>query len=252
MRKVLITGASRGIGRALCLEIAKSGKTRFALISRSSEKLSEVKSELEKLGSEAQYFPCDVSNKDDLQPALKKAFEYLGEIHVAILNAGVSFNKWIFQEDYSRTFEEIHKTNVFSIAYALELLVKVMMNSNGKIVIVSSLADVRGFPSSSAYSSSKSAVTKLAEAARIELKQMGINVITVKPGFVATDMTAKNKFPMPFLMSADKAGKIIWHGIQRNKKIIAFPAPMVLLTKLISLLPNRVYEFFGSFYKAPE
>ncbi|MFN3780850.1 MAG: SDR family NAD(P)-dependent oxidoreductase, partial [Candidatus Kapaibacteriota bacterium] len=125
-----------------------------------------------------------------------------------------------------------------------------MQKPGGKIVIISSLADARGFPSSSAYSSSKAAVTKLAEAARIELKPLGIDVITVKPGFVKTDMTAKNKFPMPFLLEPDEASKIIWNGIINNKKSIQFPLPMVMLTKFIAILPNSIFDFLAGRYKS--
>lgn len=252
MKKILITGASRGIGRSLCLEIAKKEKNFFALVSRNEKNLQVLKNELENLGSVAEIFPCDVSNKDEFQNTILKANNSLSCIDIAILNAGISKNKWIFEDNYSFTLEEIYRTNVFSIAYALETLSKYMKNSNGKIVIVSSLADVRGFPSSSAYCSSKSAVTKLAEAARIELKHYGIDVIIVKPGFVRTDMTAKNKFPMPFLMDAERAAEIIWKGIQKNKRVISFPIPMVIFTKLISLLPNFIFDFLAGFYKPNE
>lgn len=249
MKKILITGASRGIGRALCYEIAKYEKASFALISRNLELLQQIKKDLETLGSYVEIIPCDVSNKQDFQNSILKSNSLLSGLDIAVLNAGISRNQWTFDDYYSETFEEIYRTNVFSIAYALEILSKLMQAKGGKIVIVSSLADVRGFPSSSAYCSSKSAVTKLAEAARVELKRFGIDVLTVKPGFVRTDMTAKNKFPMPFLMDPDKAAKIIWNGILENRKVISFPLPMVILTKLISLIPNPIFDFLGNLYK---
>ncbi|ROL55695.1 SDR family NAD(P)-dependent oxidoreductase [Bacteroidetes/Chlorobi group bacterium Naka2016] len=249
MKKILITGASRGIGRSLCKTIAKSEKCKFALIARNEDLLKQVKAEVESFGSFAEIYPCDISNKEQFQTTIHQASVYLNGVDIAILNAGISHNKWITQENYSTTFEEIYRTNVFSIAYALEVLPEIMNKSNGKIVIVSSLADVRGFPSSSAYCSSKSAVTKLAESARVELKAKGIQVITVKPGFVKTDMTAKNKFPMPFLMDVESANEIIWNGIKDNKRIVAFPLPMVLLTKFLGLVPNFIFDFFASKYK---
>ncbi len=249
MERIFITGASRGIGKALCLELAKSQNARFALIARNSDLLSQIKKELELFGSEAEIFPCDVSNYAEFMGTIKKSVDFLGGIDIAILNAGISYNKWITEDGFSKTFEEIYKTNVFSIAYALEKLYQLMKTRGGKIVIVSSLADVRGFPSSSAYCSSKAAVSKLAEAARTELKPFGIQVLTVKPGFVQTDMTAKNRFPMPFLMDVNKASKIIWDGIQKNKKVISFPLPMFLITKLISFIPNSIFDFLTGFYR---
>ncbi|MGB9770446.1 MAG: SDR family NAD(P)-dependent oxidoreductase [Candidatus Kapaibacteriota bacterium] len=249
MKRIFITGASRGIGRALCTTIAQKEKCKFALVARNTVLLEQVKTELESYGSVAHIFPCDISNKEQFQSTIQTSNAFLNGIDIAILNAGISYNRWIVDDGYSLSFEETYRTNVFSIAYALEKLSKIMKGSNGKIVVLSSLADVRGFPSSSAYCSSKSAVTKLAESARVELQKEGIRVLTVKPGFVETDMTSKNNFFMPFLMDAQKASEIIWSGIQKNKKTIAFPFPMVLLTKLISLIPNSIYDYLAGLYK---
>src|SRR5690606_12156182 len=99
---------------------------------------------------------------------------------------------------------------------------------DGIIVGISSLAEVRGFPLSAAYCSSKSAVSIFLESIRIELKKYNIKVITVKPGFVKTHMTDKNEFHMPFLMEPERASEIIIKGIRKEKKIIQFPLPTVL------------------------
>jgi len=248
MKKILITGASRGIGFALATKIADSENANFHLIARNEARLLELKAKLESQGSIANIYPCDVSEKNSFQNTIKLAASKAGNFDIVVLNAGISENKWIMENNYSESFERIYRVNVFSIAYALEVLPS-LMAEKGIIAIVSSLADVRGFLSSSAYCSSKSAVTRLSEAARIELKRIGIDVLTIKPGFVRTDMTAKNRFPMPFLMEPGKAADIIWRGIINRKKIISFPFPMVLLTKFIALLPNWLFDFLSSFYK---
>jgi short-subunit dehydrogenase len=118
----------------------------------------------------------------------------------------------------------------------------------GTIAAVSSIADVRGFQNSAAYCASKSAATKLLESARSELSSLGINIITIRPGFIRTAMTAKNKFYMPLLMDVDKAVKIITRGIDRGKKIIAFPRRMVFLTWIARSVPDTVYEAFVGFF----
>jgi len=251
MKKIVISGASRGIGFALAHTISHSENAVFHLIARNESRLLELKAQLENNGSIAYVYPCDVSDKFAFQSALKLAATKAGNFDLVVLNAGISENKWILEKTYSETFENIFRVNVFSIAYALEILPS-LMAKKGIIAIVSSLADVRGFLSSSAYCSSKSAVTRLAEAARVELKREGIDVLTIKPGFVRTDMTAKNRFPMPFLMEPEKAAKIIWTGILNRKKMISFPLPMVLLTKIISLLPHWLFDYFSSFYKYSE
>ncbi len=248
MKTIIITGASQGIGRALAMKIANVENTKFGLIARNERLLLELKNQLENMGSIAEIFPCDVSNKAHFQNTILSAFDKLGKFDIVVLNAGISRNKWIGEADYSETFEEIYKVNVFSLAYAIEILPKIMETS-GIVAIVSSLADVRGFLSSSAYCSSKAAVSTLAEAARVEFKKFGIDVLTIKPGFVRTSMTAKNLFPMPFLMNPEDAAEIIWNGILKRKRVISFPLGMVLLTKIIGILPNWLFDYFSSFYK---
>ncbi|MGQ9818378.1 MAG: SDR family NAD(P)-dependent oxidoreductase [Candidatus Kapaibacteriales bacterium] len=249
MKHILITGASEGIGRAVAIEFAKRAKHRFALVARKVEKLKEVQIKLQELGSEAYVFQCDVSEAKELAQTLSKVNIQLNKIDIAILNAGISENKWIVEDDYPMSFERIYKTNVFAVGFGLNILANLMKSDGGIIAVVSSLADSRGYPSSSAYSSSKSAVTKITEAARIELKPFKIKVITIRPGFVRTNMTAKNRFPMPFLMDVEKAASIIVDGILAGKVYINFPLPMVLITKIIRCIPNRIYEFFASKFK---
>ena len=114
------------------------------------------------------------------------------------------------------------------------------------IVGVSSLADARGYAQSGFYCSSKSAATKLLESVRVELKPHNIKVLTVKPGFVKTPMTDKNEFHMPFLMDVDKAAKIILKGIKKEKRIIQFPFPIVISSRLIRILPNFLFDWLST------
>lgn len=223
MKNILITGTSQGIGRAIALEFAKRTKHRFALIARSIEKLEEVQKKLQELGSECYIHQCDVSAPNELAQTISKAKAQLDKIDIAILNAGISENKWIFENDYPKSFERIYKTNVFALGIGLNIIANYMKSDGGIIAIVSSLADSRGYPSSSAYSSSKAAITKIAEAARIEFKPYKIKVVTIRPGFVRTNMTAKNRFPMPFMMDVEKAASKIVDGILAKKFILTSP-----------------------------
>ena len=98
---------------------------------------------------------------------------------------------------------------------------------SGRFVGVASVAGLRGLPTSGPYSASKAAVQAFLEAARIELVPYHVGVTIVNPGFVVTEMTAKNRFHMPFLMKAPKAARIIADGIERGKRVIEFPRPHV-------------------------
>ncbi len=101
-----------------------------------------------------------------------------------------------------------------------------------------------GSRKSGLYCASKAAASSFLESLRVELSMHNVKVITVKPGYVKSPMTDKNEFPMPFLMEADKAAKIILRGIKKEKKIIQFPFPIVWGAKFVKLLPNSLFDYF--------
>jgi hypothetical protein len=119
----------------------------------------------------------------------------------------------------------------------------------GKIAIVSSLADARGFPGSSAYAASKAAISHITEAARTELKPYNIDVVSVKPGFIITDMTANHKFYLPFLISSEKYARNFYKGIARGKMRIYYPYPTAFLTYLLKIMPGFMFDFIMRFWK---
>ena len=112
----------------------------------------------------------------------------------------------------------------------------------GQIAIISSLAGFRGLPSSPAYSGSKAAVRVYGEGLRGNLKKFGIAVNVVCPGYIKTPMTDVNKFPMPFLMSAQECAAIIKDGLVKNKSRISFPFPLFFVVWLATLLSNKITD----------
>lgn len=243
-KTVLLTGASSGIGFALANLLAME-KVNLILVARRIEKLDELKLSLENYSSNTLTIKCDVTKKDEVQNAFDKIRNTFGFIDIAILNAGVGRRTKV--TDYkSELAEETFGVNVLGMIYWIEqLLPDYLKKEKGTIVGVSSLADNRGFTGSGFYSASKAAVSIYLEGLRVELKKHNIKVLTVKPGFVKTPMTDKNEFPMPMMLSAEKAAEIILKGIKKEKRIIQFPFPIVLSSKLIGMLPGSVYEFLA-------
>ena len=128
------------------------------------------------------------------------------------------------------------------LAYGVEAVLPDMRRRGaGTIVGVASVAGYRGFPRSEAYGATKAAEINMLEALRIDLRPLGITVQTVCPGFVRTDLTAKNTFPMPFMLEADDAARRICRGIEREKAEIVFPFPMMVAMKALRLVPVRLY-----------
>jgi len=241
---VLITGASTGIGKAIAVKLLEAN-CRLVLIARRTELIEQYINQSPITNNRSLIIKCDVSNKVEVTGAYKLIKEKFGKVDIAILNAGVG--RTVTVENYNSHFaEETFGANIFGIVYWVEqLLPDFVKRKEGIIAGISSLSDNRGFSGSGFYCASKAAASIYLEGLRVELKRYGIKVITVKPGFVKTPMTDQNKFKMPFLMSADKAARIIIDGIKKEKRVIQFPWQMVLLTRLVGLLPGSLYEWMS-------
>lgn len=240
-KNVLIIGASQGIGKALAIEYS-SNSSNLMLLSRNEDAIREISESINSLGGVSYFKKCDVSNKDEVKNGISFAVDSLKDIDLAIVNAGVGSPVWM-ENFSSEEFKKVVEINTFGIAHCLEYLIPIMKKQGyGKIAGVSSLSDIRGFAGSSSYCSSKAATSLLLESARVELHKFNIKVITIKPGFVRTAMTDKNEFYMPFLMETDKAARIIHKRIEKNKRVVQFPLPTVLLTKLIRIIPNWLFD----------
>jgi short-subunit dehydrogenase len=238
---ILITGASRGIGKELAIAYG-SRSHHLILIARNEEQLIENKESIFRAGGSADYIVCDVAKGDEFRSAIDHAYSKCEKIDIAILNAGIG-ETISFTDNYYEKLRYVFEVNFFSIANAMDLLVDRMKETgNGIIAGVGSLADFRGIPGSAAYSASKIALSHYLEAARIDLKEHNIHVITIKPGFVRTDMTAKHKYPMPFIMDADKAAKIIIDGIEKGKARISFPLFPSFMNYIFKLIPGCIFE----------
>ncbi len=241
MKTFFLTGASSGIGLHLAKIISKE-KCNLVLLARRKELLDELSSSLKTDGSNILTIKCDVKNSEEINEAVDLVYKTFGTIDTAILNSGVSRRTLIENINHEEA-EEVIGVNTLGLIRCCEALIPgFIKNKNGVLAGVSSLADGRGFPKSGLYCASKAAATIYLESLRLDLEKYNVKVLTVKPGFVRTPMTKKNEFKMPFLMDADKAAKIIFKGIKKEKKIIQFPLPTVLGAKLLRIMPDFLFE----------
>ncbi len=242
---VLITGSSEGIGKALAEHLSLKG-AKLILLARSGDKLLEISKRLDETNHRIIFQKCDVTNLSEVESAVNFALNHFGKIDVAILNAGIGFRSKAINFNYEKT-RELIDVNLFGVLNFLKFLIPIFKKQkSGMIVGVSSMADVRGFPGSAAYCSSKAALSTFLESIRIELKNYHIKVIKVRPGFVDTNMITKNEFTMKFILNVNKAAKKITDGIEKEKPIIQFPLIYVILTNLIRFLPRRVFDLLLS------
>ncbi len=244
-KNILLTGASSGIGLELA-KILASHKCNLALLNRRINITEKLAEELKNSGSKIISIRCDVSNKNDVIQAVEDVKNHFGKIDIAILNSGIGINIPV-EKFNSEDAKKILDVNLLGMIYCAEALIPEFINQkSGMIVGVSSLAEGRGFSKNGIYCASKAAASIFLESIRVELKKYGVKVLTVKPGFVRTSMNEKNKFRMPFLVSADKAAKIIINGIKKEKRIIQFPFPTVIGAKLLRIMPNSIFEMIAN------
>lgn len=239
---IFLTGASSGIGAAVARAYGRSGPHRFTLLARREAELEALATELRAVQQEAFVAPCDVTDAVAVQQVVDAAEARFGPIDVVFANAGIgepASAKRLKAHEVARTMRVNFEgcTNVFCA-----VLPSMLARGQGHIAAVSSIAGFRGLPGSGPYCASKAALSMMLESMRFELVPLGIAVTTVHPGFVTTPMTARNRFPMPFLWSAERAAAYIVTRMPRRPREINFPWPMVLVMRLARLIPNAIYD----------
>lgn len=244
-QNILITGASSGIGEALALQYAKTSAQKLYLSGRNQERLQDVQRRCKDLGAECEIKIIDVTNKKEMSEWINEC-EKQSPLNIVIANAGIG----TINEDDDSIYKTFN-TNLFGVLHTILPAISLFKkrhenNNNKKIVIISSMAGYHGLYTCPSYSASKAAVKAYGEALRIRLKPEGIDVNVVCPGFVRSRITDQNTCPMPFFMEATDAAKIIAQGIEQNKGIIAFPAPMRFIVWFGSILPNWLSDFIYS------
>ena len=246
-RTAWITGASTGIGRALAVALAERG-VKVAASARSADKLAE----LARAHPGIAPLPLDVLDAAAMAEAVRSISSTLGPIDLAVLNAG------IWEPMSMRNFSAAKAARSMAVNYqgivnGIEALLPPMLERGaGHIAMVASVTGYRGLsPLTAAYAPSKAAVINLAECLRNDLRAHEITVSVINPGYVATPMTSTNKFPMPFMVSAEAAARHIVRGLEKRKFDIAFPWQLVALMKLGRLMPSRMSFWYSRTILAP-
>lgn len=234
---IVITGASSGIGEALALDYAAPG-VALALSGRDSARLEAVAAACRAKGATVDAGAIDVADRAASAAWLTR-FDDAHPVDLVIANAGISIDK---DNSSLNDFSVVRTTidvNVFGVFNTVEPLVgRLMARGRGQIAVVSSLAGFIGLPYSASYNASKACVRVWGESIRYVLKKSGVGVSVICPGFVVSRITAEAPFPMPFLMTAARASRIIRRGLERNRARIAFPVATKAAVWLGGVLPG--------------
>lgn len=237
--RVIITGASGGLGQALAERYAAQGAT-LGLIARREAELKQLAA---RLNSPSRIYPLDVRDAAGLAAAASNFMSHHGCPDVVIANAGVSFGTRTEYAEDVQAFQDVLDVNVLGMVKTFQPFVaKMRERRRGLLVGIASAAGNRGLPGAGAYSASKAAAISYLESLRVELRRYGVKVVTVCPGFIATPLTEKNPYPMPFLMSADIAAQKIISIIERGKTFAVIPWQMAIVARVLRVLPNWLYD----------
>lgn len=242
--RIVITGASSGLGEALALHYATKDN-KLVLIARREDRLSDVAQRCRDKGAEVETIIADVNDFERMKEiGARLSVQSIDRI---ILNAGVSVGHSGGVTPFA-DFERLFKTNFLSVHALLEPIIpKLIEQTSGEVVFISSLASLFTMPTSIAYSSSKRALNAYAEGLHYQLRPYGITVMTIMPGFIDSEMTQKNRFKMPFLMSTEEGIARITHAIERKKIRFAFPFRFYLMIRIVSLFPQSLRDKIVNF-----
>jgi len=239
-KSILITGASSGLGAALALEYSKTGNI-LHLHGRNAERLEEIAAKCRMLGAIVYTKIGDVTDAAAMQNWLLEA-DAISPLDLVIANAGISAGTGGDCESGEQV-NRIFSTNINGLLNTIQpIILRMLARKSGQIAIMSSLAGIRALPSCPAYSASKACVRYYGEALRGVLLAQGVGVSVICPGYVKTPLTDVNDFPMPLLMSAEKAAKIIRKGLAKNRTRIAFPLALYLPLWWLSCLSPRLID----------
>ncbi len=242
---VFITGASSGIGQALAQRYASAG-WRLALVARRE---AEMQSWIDGRGLGgaptflARAYAADVTQSDSIIAAAQACIAAQGLPDVVIANAGISIGMDSAQREDLDVMRDTFATNNLGLAATFHPFIRPMrQRRSGTLVGIASVAAIRGLPGHGAYCASKAGVVAYCESLRGECRGQGLKVVTLLPGYIATPLTARNRYAMPFLMPAADFADRAFTAIERGQSYRVIPWQMAVVVKLLRLLPNPLFD----------
>ena len=237
-KKIWITGASSGIGKALALKFAKEN-WQVAISARRKELLDQI-AEDKNISS----FPLDVTDDSKVQEVVSNILEEFKGIDLCVFCSG-AYDPKLEQEINKNQIRKIMDINFFGVLNCIKAVEDYFKNKKkGQISIVSSVAAYRGLPNSSGYGPSKAALTNLTESLYFDFKKHNIRISLISPGFIKTSLTNQNTFNMPFIKTTEFAADKMYNGLTKGSAFeIHFPKELTLILKILRILPYRIYLF---------
>ena len=237
-KKIWITGASSGIGKALALKFAK--ENWLVAVSARRRGLLDELAQKQNIFS----FPLDVTDDNLVKTSFSAILDEFKELDICVFCSG-AYDPKLEKEINKDQIKKIMNINFFGVLNCIKAVEKYFKNKKeGHISVVSSIAAYRGLPNSSGYGPSKAALTNLTESLYFDFKKYNVRISLISPGFIKTPLTNQNTFDMPFIKTPEFAADKIYNGLTKSSSFeIHFPKELTILLKFLRILPYRVYLF---------
>ncbi len=249
-KTVAITGATGGMGRALCRRFGQAG-SKIALFDLRREALETFARELNTAGIQTLALPCDVTDEPACRAAMQKIVESFGGIDVLINNAGIT-HRSAFEKTQVEVFRQVMEVNFFGALHCTQAALPALVESRGMIIVMSSIAGFSPLFGRSGYSASKHALHGLFESLRTELSDKGVRVMMVCPGFTATSIeknaldgdgrpTTHPRSTTGKIATPEEVAEAIYRAVLKNKRL--------LVLSTVGKLAHFVSKFFPAYYE---
>ncbi|NUO49577.1 MAG: SDR family NAD(P)-dependent oxidoreductase [Polyangiaceae bacterium] len=238
----IVTGASSGIGRALALELARTGTKRIVLAARREALLASLAEEIRDAGAEPMVEVLDVGDADRCAERLRKLDEDLGGFDLVVANAGVGAQKGADPIAWETLRGPLHINLCGAAATLTGALGAMVARRRGHLVGIGSLASYGPLPEAAAYCTPKAGLAMLLECLALDLAGSGVSVTHVRLGFVKTPMTGHATHPMPQLLEAPDAARRIVAGLRSRPREIVLPRALGAAARVAALAPRRLRD----------
>ncbi|MBS4193951.1 3-oxoacyl-[acyl-carrier-protein] reductase [Lederbergia citri] len=188
-KTAIVTGASRGIGKAIAIAFAEEGADVVVNYAGSEERAKQTVNEIIEMGRKAFAYQCDISNSEAVQDMVKETIQQFGKLDILVNNAGITRDNLLMRMKEDE-WDDVINTNLKGVFLCTKAVTRQMMKQrNGRIINISSIVGVSGNPGQANYVAAKAGVIGLTKTSAMELAPRGITVNAVAPGFITTDMT---------------------------------------------------------------
>jgi short-subunit dehydrogenase len=242
LSKAVVVGASSGIGAAIARKLAKEGYV-VALLSRRTDRLVELASEINAQAEEVRaiFYEHDVTNFDKITPLFQTILKEFQTIDLLVYNSGVMQSQGISEFDAAKDHQMIDVNFKGAVSWLSNAAVLFEQMGKGHLIGISSVAGDRGRVANPGYNASKAGFSTYLEALRNRLARKGVHVLTVKPGYVDTDLLPANLGPFP-AASPEKIANDVWRAIKRRKQVIYTPWWWRYILLVVRHIPSFLFR----------